>query len=70
MGIYKEPPFTKAFFYEIGLSGGENSAALRKKLCEYFELPAMLSAKALTEILPVITTEEELKAAIEKLKLF
>lgn len=64
----RKSPFTKTFFYEIGLSGGENSAALRKKLCEYFELPAMLSAKALTEILPVITTEEELKAAIEKLK--
>jgi ribonuclease M5 len=61
-------PFSKTFLYEIGLSGGEGSAALRKKLCEFYSLPAMLSANSLAEILPIITTEEELLSSIEKIK--
>lgn len=64
----RKPPFSKAFLYEIGLSGGEGSAALRKKLCEFYSLPAMLSANSLAEILPIITTEEELLSSIEKIK--
>lgn len=63
-----KPPFTKAYLYELGLYGGENSAALRRKLCEKLELPKMLSANALAEILPVIITEEELEAAVFELK--
>lgn len=64
----RSEPFSKTFLYEIGLSGGENSAELRKKLCEYFSLPKMLSANSLAEILPIITTEEELVSAVEKIK--
>ncbi len=60
--------FTKAYLYELGLSGGEGSSFLRKKLCEYFGLPKMLSANALAEILPIISTEEEIKATIDKIK--
>ncbi|MGN0628815.1 MAG: toprim domain-containing protein [Oscillospiraceae bacterium] len=61
-------PFTKIYLYELGLSGGENSAALRKKLCEKLELPKMLSANALAEILPVIITGEELESAVAELR--
>lgn len=61
-------PLSKTFLYELGLSGGENSAVLRKKLCEHFSLPKMLSANSLAEILPIITTETELLSAIEKIK--
>ena len=61
-------PLSKAFLFEIGLSGGENSAALRQKLCEYYSLPKMLSANSLAEILPIITTEAELLSAIEQIK--
>ena len=64
----RKPPFSKAFLYEIGLSGGEGSAALRKKLCEFYSLPAMLSANSLAEILPIITTEEELRSSLEKIR--
>ncbi|MBR3952355.1 MAG: DUF4093 domain-containing protein [Oscillospiraceae bacterium] len=64
----RKPPFSKAFLYEIGLSGGEGSAALRKKLCEFYSLPAMLSANSLAEILPIITTEEELLSSLEKIR--
>lgn len=61
-------PFTKAFLYETGLSGGENSAFLRRKICEYFSLPKMLSSNSLSEILPIITTKAELLSAVEKIK--
>lgn len=61
-------PFSKSFLYEAGLSGGENSSELRKKLCEHYSLPKMLTANSLAEILPIITTKAELLSAIEKLK--
>ncbi len=60
-------PLSKAYLFELGLSGKENSAFLRKKLCEYYSLPKMLSANSLAEILPVITDEAELISAIEKI---
>ena len=61
-------PFSKTFLFEIGLSGGTNSSEIRKKLCEYNNLPKMLSANSLAEILPIITTKAELLSAIEKIK--
>ena len=61
-------PFSKSFLYEAGLSGGENSSELRKKLCEHYSLPKMLTANSLAEILPIITTKAELLSALEKLK--
>lgn len=64
----RKAPLTKAYLYELGLSGGENSAELRRKLCEYFSLPKMLSANSLAEILPIITNEAELSSALEKIK--
>ena len=67
-GSERKTPLTKAYLFELGLSGGENSAELRRKLCEYFSLPKMLSANSLTEILPILTDEAELLSAIEKIK--
>lgn len=61
-------PFSKSFLYEAGLSGGKNSSELRKKLCEHYSLPKMLTANSLAEILPIITTKSELLSALEKLK--
>ena len=60
-------PLSKAYLFELGLSGKENSAFLRKKICEYYSLPKMLSANSLAEILPVITDEAELLSALEKI---
>lgn len=67
-GSERKTPLTKAYLFELGLSGGENSAELRRKLCEYFSLPKMLSANSLAEILPILTDEAELLSAIEKIK--
>ena len=62
------PPITKARLFELGLSGGENSSILRRKICEHYSLPKMLSANSLAEVLPVFTTEDELVSLIEEIK--
>ena len=62
------PPITKARLFELGLSGGENSSLLRRKICERYSLPKMLSANSLAEVLPVFTTEDELISVIEEIK--
>ncbi len=52
----------KQDFYELGLSGRENSAARRKMLIERLRLPAHLSANALLEAVNVFLTQPELAA--------
>ena len=56
---------TKAQMYALGLSGGENSASLREKLCEKLDLPKTLTANALAEALfmlgiPLDTVKEKM----------
>lgn len=50
---------SKADLYRKGLSGGENSAALRKELMKKLELPERLSAQGLLDVLNVIMSREE-----------
>lgn len=64
----EKPPLSTAYLYSLGLSGGEGSAALRKKICERFDLPPLLSTSALGRILPLITDEKELEATVKELK--
>ena len=64
----RKEPFTKAFLYELGLSGGTGSSELRRKVCEHYSLPKMLSANSLAEILPIITDEADFISALEEIK--
>lgn len=64
----KKEPFSKAFLYELGLSGGTGSSELRKKVCEHYSLPKMLSANSLAEILPIVTDEADFISALEEIK--
>lgn len=57
-----------AYLYSVGLSGGANSSALRRQICEHFDLPPLLSSSALCRILPAITDKAELEAVIAKLR--
>lgn len=50
---------TKADFFELGLSGGKNSAEYRRKLLKSYNLPERLSANSLIDILNSITTYDE-----------
>lgn len=59
---------TKIMLWETGISGGENSAVKRKKLLEYFGLPARLSANGLIEVLNCITTPEGLMQAVKAIE--
>jgi ribonuclease M5 len=56
---------TKLDLYELGLSGGKNSAALRKKLLEYLGLPSLLTSNALLEVLSNLHTRQELEDIME-----
>lgn len=62
-----EPQITKAMLYEDGLSGGEESAAKRKKLAQKLGLPVRISANALLEVLNLAIGYDEYKETLKKL---
>lgn len=59
---------TKLDLYEDGLSGREDSEALRKKLLNHLDLPERLTTNALVQILNTFLTYEEYKKAVEEIK--
>ena len=59
---------TKQMFFEDGLSGGTDSAKLRKKLAEKLRLPPRLSANALVDIVNKMLTAEEYREIVENLR--
>lgn len=61
-GGKKPGDVTKADFYELGLSGGANSAARRKSILRALELPEDMTANALLEAVNILLTREELLA--------
>lgn len=50
---------TKLDLFELGLSGGENSAEKRKELLNFLSLPTNLSPNAMLDILNAIMTYDE-----------
>lgn len=60
------PPLTKADLFQLGLTGGEDSAARRKALQKRLGLPERLSANGLLQALNTLYSREELRAALEK----
>ena len=57
---------TKALFYELGLSGNENSKAKREELLSFLSLPKNMSANAMLDYFGRIMSEEEFKEVYEK----
>ncbi len=55
----ERPEITKADLYKKGLSGGENSAELRKGLLKKLKLPERLSAQGLLDVLNAMMSREE-----------
>lgn len=49
---------TRADFYELGLSGGKGSVALRSRLTEQLELPRLMTTTSLLEAVNVMMTRE------------
>lgn len=52
---------TKATLYELGLSGGPDSAQRRRELLKKLALPERLGANALLDVLNALYTEAELR---------
>ena len=67
-GAYHPNPVTKAELFALGLSGGRDSAARRKKLQRVLGLPENLSANALLEAINSLYTREEFSAAAAALQ--
>lgn len=65
--VKPEKKITKADMYFLGLSGGENSGVLRKKLEKELGIPSKISSNMLLEVLNKILTLDELKSLISEL---
>ncbi len=52
--------------FQLGLTGGEDSAARRKALQKRLGLPERLSANGLLQALNALYSRDELRAALEK----
>ncbi len=65
----EKTPMTKADFYALGLTGRPDSAARRDAVKRHFDLPERLTPNALLDVLNVLTTREELAAALASLPL-
>ena len=55
---------TKADFYELGLSGRENSAILRSKILKKMNMPSYLTANGMIAALNCLYSFEELKEIV------
>ncbi len=62
-------PLTKLDFYEDGLTGKENSEALRLQLLRQLSLPHYLSANALLQVINATMTREEYRQALARCRL-
>ena len=60
----RENPLSKTDLYIDGLSGGENSSALRDGLAKKVGLPSGMSANALLEALKILISYEEYLALV------
>jgi ribonuclease M5 len=71
--VIESPPenevvLTKAMLYEDGLTGKEDSEALRKKLTKALLLPPRLSANGIIEIINRVYGYDAYKKALERIK--
>lgn len=60
---------TKRDFYELGLSGKENSAKLRQQLLKKLGMPSYLSANAFLTLLNCFYTKKELSDILKEVSL-
>ena len=61
-------PYTKAYLAEIGLSGGKDSAALRRELSLRLGFPANMNCNTLAKVLPKMLSEKELEELVSEIQ--
>ena len=57
----KTEEITKNDFFELGLTGRDNSKANREKVLKYLNLPTYLTTNAMISALNVLVTKDEIK---------
>ncbi|MBQ9976964.1 MAG: DUF4093 domain-containing protein [Clostridia bacterium] len=57
---------SKTDFYNLGISGGENSKEKREELCVFLNLPSCLTANALLDAVNTLYTYDEFLGEVEK----
>lgn len=62
-------PVTKADFVEWGLSGGDNSFALRQRLLRQLQLPARMNTNALLKVINSLYTRSQFQQILKNLEL-
>lgn len=63
-----ERPITKLDLYELGFTGGENSALKRAALLRYYSFPERLSANSLIKVLNCVTTYERFLEDVKEIE--
>lgn len=63
----EKPPFTNVQMFELGLTGRDNSAALRDEVCRKLGLPAGMSAKAFAEAVGLVSDFDEIEKIVGEL---
>ncbi len=63
----KDKLITKTDLYMLGLSGGQDSSNLRRKLLEHLSLPSLLSANSMLEVLNTMMDIEKLNSLMDEL---
>ena len=66
--LAKKPMFTKAEFFELGLTGCKDSAELRSRLKKRLDLPEKLTTNAMLDVLNIIVGREELYSMIRDIR--
>ncbi len=64
----KKDPIVKMDLFEDGLTGGEGSAELRKRLLRMLQLPENLTTNAMLQAMNSFMTRTEYRAAVQQLK--
>ncbi len=64
----KKEPITKMDLFEDGLTGGTDSAELRKRLLRMLQLPEKLTTNAMLQAMNGFMSREEYRAAVQQLK--
>lgn len=67
IAVSESAGITKAEFYGYGLSGGSNSAEMRRKLADALGLPGSLTANALLEAINLTVSRTEFEKALDRI---
>lgn len=64
----REDLVTKLDLYENGLSGGDNSSELRKRLLRELDMPQLMTTNSMLEIINTMMSKDEFYNIVKKIK--